>query len=116
MNWEVLGFIVNAVGMIGLPLGAYALSRGEKTREETKEQTAERVKANAAEHAVLHERITELRQYAERLNAAFSALQLDTAQRYATILAMREMDDRWQKGLTRLEDKLDRVLTHRGDH
>jgi hypothetical protein len=57
-----------------------------------------------------------LRKYVERLNQSFSDYRTDVAERYATIIALHAMEQRWTNMFERIEDKLDRALLYQREH
>jgi hypothetical protein len=107
MTWDLF---INIVGLIALPLAGFAVAQRSKDREEAREALADRANLNDAAHAALHLENEENRKYVERLNVAFSSFQLDVAQRYATMIALQQMEQRFVTVIERFEDKLDRHL------
>jgi len=92
---------INLVGVVGLPLAgwvfAYARARADEIRREAEAQA----KAQARMHQ-------QLQSYAERVNRELYDFRLDVAQRYATMIALREIEQRFLTAVERFEDKLDR--------
>jgi hypothetical protein len=112
-----LDLIINIVGLIAIPIATWALATAKANKSESEAAAAKRqevAEAGAAERKrendLAHD---ELRKYCERLNSEFTNFRLDTAQRYATMVALREMETRWMNTFQRIEDKLDRALTQR---
>ena len=101
---------INLVGVIGLPLAGWVFAYARARAEEAKRDAEAQAKAQARTH-------NQLQSYVERVNRELYDLRLDVAQRYATMVALREIEQRFLTAVERFEDKLDRwVVEHkRGD-
>lgn len=117
--------IVEIIGLIIVPLAlaisgamagaARASKRAIKEKEEALEalrekHAAEILRENDEEHKHLRQTILELQGAIDRLNRAMVDMQVDFAERYATSIAVTNIEKRLGEGLTRLENKLDKVL------
>jgi uncharacterized protein YukE len=118
---EAVGLIVVPImlaiagGMIGSANASKnALKEKEAALDELRaQQTSAFVRENEEEHKKLRQECIELQHAVDRMNRTFGDMRVDIAERYATIIAMRGVENRLGEGLTRLEDKLDQVLLGR---
>lgn len=118
---EIIGLIVVPImlaiagGMIGSANASRnALKEKEAALEELRsQQTGHLVRENEQEHQKLRQTCVELQAALDRAYRSMSDMRIDIAERYATIMAMTGVEKRLGEGLTRLEDKLDKVLLER---
>lgn len=101
---------INLVGVIGLPLAGWVFAYARARADEAKRDAEVQAKAEARMHQ-------QLQSYVERVNRELYDFRLDVAQRYATMVALREIEQRFLTAVERFEDKLDRwiALQNRAD-